>query len=368
MRTLILCNLLAYCCFASSACGQFRSFQQGVNGYTGTADTEFRSANSTTDFSNENEISVDQNDGSIPGLVNRTQAAIRFDNIFGAGPGQVPLDEEIFFAELVFFVTSPTAEDAIISLDRVLGADQNRTTGSGAWQETDTWSSLGGSTTTNQAGVLEFNPIEVGTSGTLAPGNEALAAPEDSLANPNDGQLTSPGTIENLDFVSIVVTQSVQAWQDGAPNHGWSINNTTGNGWDFTSSEFAISNIADPADAAEAQALLDFLGLTEEQVRPQLRVGVGVSGDFDFDGDIDGFDFDILRANLGNQVNRAELGDVDFDADVDLEDFAAFKTAFNALNGVGSFEAMLASVPEPSTLGLTVLALTAFASTRRNQR
>ncbi len=366
MRTFILCNLLAYCCYASSVYGQFRSFQEGVNGYTGTADTEFRSALSTTDLSDELEISVDQDDGSIPGLVNRTQGAIRFDNIFGVGEDLVPLDQEIFFAELVFFVTSATAEDAVVSFDRVLGDDQNRVTGSGPWQETDTWSSLGGSTTTNQAGVLEFNPIEVGNSPTLAPGNEALAAPEDALDNPLDGQLTSPSTEADLEFVSIEVTQSIKAWQDGAPNRGWSINSDSGNGWDFLSSEYATASIEDPAERAEAEALLAFLGLTEEQVRPQLRVGVGVSGDFDFDGDVDSMDYDVLRGNLGNQVPRAELGDVDFDADVDLEDFAAFKAAFNALNGAGAFEAMVAGVPEPSTLGLTLLALTALAISRRS--
>lgn len=368
MRSIIISNLLALCCFASSACGQFVAFQQGVDDYTGAVDTEFRSANSTSDLSGELEISVDQSDGSIPGLVNRTQGAIRFDNIFGAGPGQVPLNEEIFFAELVFFVTSPTDDDAIISLDRVLGADQNRASGSGVWQETDTWFSLGGSTTTNQAGVLEFDPIEVGNSPILGPGNEALAAPEDALANPSDGQLSSPDTLENLAFVSFEVTQSIKVWQGGAANHGWSINNTTTNGWDFLTSEFATDLIDDSAERAEAEALLSFLGLTEEQVRPQLRVGVGTTGDFDFDGDVDEFDFGILRNNLGNQVVRAEQGDVDFDADVDLNDFASFKNAFNAVNGAGAFEAMIEGVPEPSAVGMALLGLSALVTSRRCRR
>ena len=34
------------------------------------------------------------------------------------------------------------------------------------------------------------------------------------------------------------MTDTVQAWVNGAPNHGWVFINTGPNGWDFYTSEF----------------------------------------------------------------------------------------------------------------------------------
>jgi hypothetical protein len=38
--------------------------------------------------------------------------------------------------------------------------------------------------------------------------------------------------------ISFDVTDTVQAWANGAANHGWVFINTGGNGWDFYTSEF----------------------------------------------------------------------------------------------------------------------------------
>ena len=59
------------------------TFQQGVNGYTGTADTYGRADQAATRFPNAVIILVDNDNPIAHGL-------IRFDAIFGTGPGQVP--------------------------------------------------------------------------------------------------------------------------------------------------------------------------------------------------------------------------------------------------------------------------------------
>jgi hypothetical protein len=67
-------------------------------------------------------------------------------------------------------------------------------------------------------------------------------------------------------------------------------------------------------------------------------------------------------------VQRALAGDLDLDGDNDVADFVLFKTDFEAAQGVGSFEAMLAAVPEPSTIGLICVAgLAAFCLRRRSK-
>ena len=45
-----------------------------------------------------------------------------------------------------------------------------------------------------------------------------------------------------------------------------------------------------------------------------------------------------------------QSGDLDGDGVNSIGDFGEFKTAFDAVNGLGAFEAMLAGVPEPGTI------------------
>ena len=85
-----------------------------------------------------------------------------------------------------------------------------------SWNETDSWNSVGG--------------------GIQADGSEALALPVATLPDVLGG---SPGSVRFL----IDVTETVQTWAAGAPNHGWvfkgSPNGT--NGFQFSSSEEEIA-------------------------------------------------------------------------------------------------------------------------------
>lgn len=97
-------------------------------------------------------------------------------------------------------------------------------------------------------------------------------------------------------------------------------------------------------------------------------------GDLNTDGAINSADWTLLRTNLhasltGKSLAEAyRLGDLNADKLNDYADFTAFKALYDAANGVGSFAAMAASVPEPSTLGLGALAVAAAPLLRRRER
>ena len=84
------------------------------------------------------------------------------------------------------------------------------------------------------------------------------------------------------------------------------------------------------------------------------------AGDFDFDGDIDETDWGIFRGGQHADMTTLSLaeayqmGDLTGDLANNHPDFVAFKTIFNAANGAGAFEAMLAGVPEPSSVVLLI--------------
>jgi hypothetical protein len=79
-------------------------------------------------------------------------------------------------------------------------------------------------------------------------------------------------------------------------------------------------------------------------------------GDFDMNGDITDADWAILRTNQhanlsGNTFEEAYFrGDLTGDLRNNHADFVAFKTIYEQENGTGSFDRMLAGVPEPSSL------------------
>jgi arylsulfatase A-like enzyme len=87
----------------------------------------------------------------------------------------------------------------------------------------------------------------------------------------------------------------------------------------------------------------------------------GLLGDIFPDGLIDVRDWRVYRHNFDEDLAGLTFlaatlrGDLDGDLDNDVDDFSLFKSAFNEANGAGAFEEMVASVPEPSTIGLLLL-------------
>lgn len=165
-------------------------FQQGINGYTGTEDTYVASANPTTSYGNSTTVITDDT-GSIE------QGLIRFDNLFGAGPGQIPLGATITNATLSVYVTDADLND-LVNLHRM----------NATWSEASTWNSLTNGIQINgiEASVVSSATIDAGTSGWV--------------------------TFTNL-------TSTVQDWLDGQANYGWAILSSAADDWTFHSSESA---------------------------------------------------------------------------------------------------------------------------------
>jgi hypothetical protein len=181
--------LLAYCDSPSKPVSI--SFQQGVDGYTGTIDTEIWALAATTILeSNPNASSDADNDGG------ESQVLICFEDILGSALRQIPPQATVHSAKLV---VSAFDQGNTVNLHRMLVP----------FDRSATWNSL--------------------VSGVSADGLEA-SRHKDSFTF---GKIAA-----NSSEIIFEVTDTVQAWVNGEANHGWVFLNTGGDGWDFYTSEF----------------------------------------------------------------------------------------------------------------------------------
>ena len=167
------------------------SFQEDVNGYSGTIDVEIWAvAPNTCLEGNPNASSDSDNDGG------ESQILIRFERIIGDGPRQIPPRSAIHSARLIVSAFDPGTP---VHLHRMLVP----------WKRTSTWNSL--------------------VAGVTADGMEA-SEQKDSFTF---GQIAASSS-----SIVFEVTDTVQAWVNGTANYGWVFINTGPNGWDFYTSEF----------------------------------------------------------------------------------------------------------------------------------
>lgn len=167
------------------------TFQDGVNGYAGTRDVEIWAVAPHTILEGNPNMSSDaDNDGG------ESQCLIRFEGIIGTKPGQVPPGSAVHSARLV---VSAFDQGTTVYLHRMLVP----------WSRSATWANL--------------------AAGVTADGLEASRT-RDSFTF---GQIAA-----NSSDIPFEVTDTVQAWANGAANHGWVFLNSGGNGWDFYASEF----------------------------------------------------------------------------------------------------------------------------------
>ena len=176
------------------------TFQEGVSGYTGTQDTYLDEFESTTNKGNDTNVAVDLFDGGSDAT---TQGLLRFDNIFGSGPGQIPSGSTITSAELTIQVTNPSEASAQITLHRMLQS----------WGESSTWNSL--------------------TNGIQTDDVEAKTTADATVASPTS---TGSQTITGL-------AAALQSWSNGDTNNGWAFVSDSVDGWDFSSSENGFSTL-----------------------------------------------------------------------------------------------------------------------------
>lgn len=182
-------------------------FQNGDLGgdYKGTLDAGIYGWQPGSPFGFDLTVAVDQADANLITDPQRPdQGLLRFDNLFGSLPGQVPIGAKILNGFVTFNVVNPSEATAQIRLFRMHHD----------WNSTATWTNP-----TLTAGIND---------GVTPNGLEAEATPDAVVPTPNvSGFVEVPLSIDTL-----------QAWANGtSPNYGWSIVNDSDNDWQFVSSE-----------------------------------------------------------------------------------------------------------------------------------
>jgi hypothetical protein len=177
------------------------TFQQGLNGYSGAADTYVSGAEPAFALGNEVELSIDASDGGLP-----SQSLIRFDGLFGNAIGQINPGDTIVSATLTVQITSAGSGVRVFEMLQ-------------PWNEASvTWNSLGGGIQTD--GIM------------------AASTPLFSVGA-NDGSANIPEGTYVFDF-----TQAVQRMQSGTGlGLGWALmpfmpDGT--NGLDFYTREWSV--------------------------------------------------------------------------------------------------------------------------------
>jgi hypothetical protein len=186
--------LLGLSCVPMVATSATVRFQQGVDGYSRTADTDVRLDQSTISFGTAASVRADNDNPIAHGL-------LRFDNIVGVGPGQIPPNATISSATLTLRTIN---QGDPVWFHRMLVP----------WEETNTWNTL-----STSGGGLQADDIEM-------------------VANP-DFTFSPVSPVPRVD--SFDVAASIQGWVTGTfPNYGWGITNQGTDGWLFDSSENGI--------------------------------------------------------------------------------------------------------------------------------
>jgi hypothetical protein len=189
------------------------AFQQGMdNGsgvYNGAGDLQLSQSNPSTAYPEGSNavdgLLVDFDSGTA-----NSQVLLRFDSIFGDGPGKIPLGSKILDARLVLKTNNPGD-----------GARFHRMrTGWNSLNET--WATFGnGATPRNGTGGVQPNDLE------------ASLAYDSQVGNSQGNGDTSAGQ------TTVGVLADVQAWSSGEQNNGWAVIGWDGqtNGWAFSPSE-----------------------------------------------------------------------------------------------------------------------------------
>ena len=171
------------------------SFQQGTDGYTGATDTWIEQANPATAHGSDAQLVIDGSPVS--------QGLIKFDDIFGNGPGQVPYGATILSAKLSILTGSASNDQTAnnMALHQLLVP----------FDGNSTWNSLAGG---------------------ISLGSEAVTTPEFTLL---------PNTLG--DYAIFDVSDSINAFAHGqAKNQGWLINPSGTDGWRPRSSNAGASD------------------------------------------------------------------------------------------------------------------------------
>lgn len=183
------------------------TFQDGdlPGEYAGTRDVGLYGWLTSDKLGSDLTMSIDRSDDDptlSTDLEKPDQGLIRFDDIFGTGPGQVPFGSTIYGGFITVHATDSTNQTTQISFHRML-AD---------------WSEFAATFADPAADI---------TNGVTYDDVEARAIPDGTVSNPG---LTGPSDVQ-------LSVDTLQAWANGEANYGWTIQSNSTNGWDFDSSD-----------------------------------------------------------------------------------------------------------------------------------
>jgi predicted phosphodiesterase len=201
--------------------------------YAGTVDVQINENNANLNYGGEATLTTDMDDNG-----SRVHAFLRFDDIIGNGPGQIPAGSQIVSAKLVLSCVSSTK--GLVKMHRMLVP----------WSETSTWMDF---TPVDGAGAPTWAPYtyyntELKTDVTLPSvmvGGGVQADDTEAMSS-NDAVFSCKKPIPipfiiqppvSYGIVECDLTAAVQAWANGQTNYGWFFEPTSGDGWDFETAE-----------------------------------------------------------------------------------------------------------------------------------
>jgi hypothetical protein len=201
--------------------------------YAGTVDVQINENNANLNYGGEATLTTDMDDNG-----SRVHAFLRFDDIIGNGPGQIPAGSQIVSAKLVLSCVSSTK--GLVEMHRMLVP----------WSETSTWMDF---TPVDGAGAPTWAPYtyyntELKTDVTLPSvmvGGGVQADDTEAMSS-NDAVFSCKKPIPipfiiqppvSYGIVECDLTAAVQAWANGQTNYGWFFEPTSGDGWDFETAE-----------------------------------------------------------------------------------------------------------------------------------
>lgn len=183
------------------------TFQDGdlPGEYNGTRDVGLYAWLSGDKLGSDLTMSIDRSDDDptlSTDLEKPDQGLIRFDDLFGSGPEQVPFGSTIYGGFITVNATDTSNQATRISFHRMLVN----------WTEFS---------------ATFANPAPGVTNGVTYDDVEARAVPDGILSDPN---VIGPGIVQ-------LSADTLQAWANGEPNYGWTMQSDSTNGWDFDTSD-----------------------------------------------------------------------------------------------------------------------------------
>jgi autotransporter-associated beta strand protein len=217
----------------------------------------------------------------------------------------------------------------------------------------------------NAPGALPNGPVTI-SGGTLQLG------PSVGSTTINNLSITGSGTFDlnnnhifiNYNGAADPISSVVALLQTGFAGGTW-----TGPGIDSSAAAANAGSYglgyADSADSGNPA------GLSNNTI----EIAYTLLGDANLDGVVNGVDFGILAANFNRGVSRWDQGDFNYDGAANGVDFGDLAANFNrgasgaadfaALESFAAANGLLADVPEPATVAISILASTALLARRR---